>query len=329
MLAGHTTLLWFLIRSVTIRPAVISTRSSWTWRWHLQGGRQPVALSALRDGLGAATTRTSGRVSTTGHHRQHLFLQRDRARRPARRRRRRRARGSPTCSRRAGRGKYLLVTDPLDGSSDIDVNVSVRQHLLVLRAPRAGEGRDSRGLPAARPGTVCAGYAVRAGDDAWCSPPGAGCTRSPSTRPGASSSSPGVDPRFPRDRRYDRSRAAGSGSRGRRYVDEVPRRPVRTRHRDFNMRWIASLVAETHRIPDQGGVPPPRDLKDPAKPGPAAAALREPTRSRSSSSRPAARRHGASGSSTSPDNRPAPARAVHLRVDRRGRALIDRYHREH
>ena len=40
------------------------------------------------------------------------------------------------------------------------------------------------------------------------------------------------------------------------------------RYRDFNTRWIASLVAETHRILTRGGVfLYPRDTKDPAKPG--------------------------------------------------------------
>ncbi len=38
--------------------------------------------------------------------------------------------------------------------------------------------------------------------------------------------------------------------------------------RDFNMRWVASMVADVHRILTRGGIfIYPRDLKDPSKPG--------------------------------------------------------------
>jgi fructose-1,6-bisphosphatase I/sedoheptulose-1,7-bisphosphatase len=53
-----------------------------------------------------------------------------------------------------------------------------------------------------------------------------------------------------------------------RYVDECLAGSTGPRGRDFNMRWIASMVAEAHRILMRGGVfMYPRDLKDPAKPG--------------------------------------------------------------
>ena len=53
-----------------------------------------------------------------------------------------------------------------------------------------------------------------------------------------------------------------------RYVDECLAGSSGPRDRDFNMRWIASLVAETHRILMRGGVfLYPRDTKDPARNG--------------------------------------------------------------
>ena len=53
-----------------------------------------------------------------------------------------------------------------------------------------------------------------------------------------------------------------------RYVDECLAGQTGPRGADFNMRWIASLVAETHRILMRGGVfMYPRDSKDPGKPG--------------------------------------------------------------
>jgi fructose-1,6-bisphosphatase len=54
----------------------------------------------------------------------------------------------------------------------------------------------------------------------------------------------------------------------RRYVEEALAGSKGPRGKDFNMRWIASLVAEAHRILTRGGVfMYPRDTKDAAKPG--------------------------------------------------------------
>jgi fructose-1,6-bisphosphatase I/sedoheptulose-1,7-bisphosphatase len=58
------------------------------------------------------------------------------------------------------RGKYLLLFDPLDGSSNIDVNVSVGSIFSVLRARTPGQ--DPLPEDFLQPGTrqVCAGYAI-------------------------------------------------------------------------------------------------------------------------------------------------------------------------
>ena len=54
----------------------------------------------------------------------------------------------------------------------------------------------------------------------------------------------------------------------RRYIQECLAGRTGPRGRDFNMRWIASLVAETYRILTRGGVfLYPKDNKEPAKPG--------------------------------------------------------------
>ena len=60
-----------------------------------------------------------------------------------------------------------------------------------------------------------------------------------------------------------------------RYVEECLAGKNGARGKDFNMRWIASLVAEVHRILMRGGLfMYPKDTKDPAQAGPAAPALR-------------------------------------------------------
>jgi fructose-1,6-bisphosphatase I len=54
----------------------------------------------------------------------------------------------------------------------------------------------------------------------------------------------------------------------RRYIEELLAGKTGPRERDFNMRWVASMVADVHRILTRGGVfIYPRDLKDPSKPG--------------------------------------------------------------
>ena len=54
----------------------------------------------------------------------------------------------------------------------------------------------------------------------------------------------------------------------RRYIDELLAGKTGPRGRDFNMRWVASMVADVHRILTRGGIfMYPRDLKDPSKPG--------------------------------------------------------------
>lgn len=169
------------------------------------------------------------------------------------------------------RGKYLLVFDPLDGSSNIDVNVSVGSIFSILRAPNPGA--DPNVDDFLQPGSeqVCAGYAlygpstmlvltVGTGLHAFTLDPGLG--EFILTRP--SIQIPQVAKEFAinaSNRRFWEPAVT-------RYIDECLAGRSGPRQRDFNMRWVASLVAETHRILTRGGVfLYPRDSKDPDKPG--------------------------------------------------------------
>jgi len=54
----------------------------------------------------------------------------------------------------------------------------------------------------------------------------------------------------------------------RRYIEELLAGKTGPRGADFNMRWVASMVADVHRILTRGGIfIYPRDLKDASKPG--------------------------------------------------------------
>ncbi|PLX73443.1 MAG: class 1 fructose-bisphosphatase [Azoarcus sp.] len=169
------------------------------------------------------------------------------------------------------RGKYLLVFDPLDGSSNIDVNVAVGSIFSILRAPTPGE--DAVADDFLQPGTrqVAAGYAIYGPSTMLVLSVGtgvAGFTFNPIlgdfflTHP---------DIRVPdttREFAINSSNSRFWEPPVRRYVDECLAGRSGPRGADFNMRWIASLVAETHRILMRGGVfLYPRDSKDPSRPG--------------------------------------------------------------
>ncbi len=173
------------------------------------------------------------------------------------------------------RGKYLLVFDPLDGSSNIDVNVSVGSVFSILRAPEdvIESGRDVVEADFLQPGAaqVAAGYAIYGPTTMLVLSVGngvAGFTLHPNlgefvlTHP---------DIQVPPDTREFAINASNSRfwePPVKRYVDECLAGSTGPRGKDFNMRWIASMVAEAHRILMRGGVfMYPRDTKDPSKPG--------------------------------------------------------------
>ncbi len=173
------------------------------------------------------------------------------------------------------RGKYLLVFDPLDGSSNIDVNVSVGSIFSILRAPDevASGQRPLTEADFLQTGAVqvAAGYALYGPTTMFVLTVGsgvAGFTLNPNlgefmlTHP---------DIKVPEDTHEFAINASNSRfwePPVKRYVDECLAGATGPRGRDFNMRWIASMVAEAHRILMRGGVfMYPRDLKDPAKPG--------------------------------------------------------------
>ncbi len=173
------------------------------------------------------------------------------------------------------RGKYLLVFDPLDGSSNIDVNVSVGSIFSILRLPGHDEapGRDVTEADFLQPGSeqVAAGYAIYGPTTMFMLTVGdgvVGFTLDPNlgefklTHPSV---------RVPEDTHEFAINSSNSRfwePPVKRYVDECLAGKTGPRGKDFNMRWIASLVAEAHRILMRGGVfLYPRDTKDPSKPG--------------------------------------------------------------
>ena len=173
------------------------------------------------------------------------------------------------------RGKYLLVFDPLDGSSNIDVNVSVGSIFSILRAPQdvVDSGRDVTEADFLQPGAaqVAAGYALYGPTTMLVLTVGngvAGFTLNPNLGEFVLTHATIQVPADTQEFAINSSNSRFWEPPVKRYVDECLAGKPGPRCKDFNMRWIASMVAEAHRILMRGGVfLYPRDSKDATKPG--------------------------------------------------------------
>ena len=173
------------------------------------------------------------------------------------------------------RGKYLLVFDPLDGSSHIDVNVSVGSIFSILRAPQQviASGRDVVEADFLQPGAaqVAAGYAIYGPTTQLVLTVGngvAGFTLNPNLGEFVLTHNPISVPPDTHDFSINSSNSRYWEPPVKRYVDECQAGRTGVRGKDFNMRWINSMVAEVHRILMRGGMfMDPRDTQDATRPG--------------------------------------------------------------
>ncbi|HEX4510108.1 MAG TPA: class 1 fructose-bisphosphatase [Burkholderiaceae bacterium] len=173
------------------------------------------------------------------------------------------------------RGKYLLLFDPLDGSSNIDVNGSVGSIFSILRAPPdvVLSGRDVTEEDFLQPGAaqVAAGYAIYGPTTQFVLTVGngvAGFTLHPQLGEFTLTHPRIRVPEESQEFAINTSNARFWEPPVKRYVDECLEGRSGPRGKDFNMRWIASLVAEAHRILTRGGVfLYPRDTREAGKAG--------------------------------------------------------------
>ena len=151
------------------------------------------------------------------------------------------------------RGKYLLLFDPLDGSSNIDVNVSVGSIFSIQRTPNPGEHATVADFLQCGAEQVFAGYAIYGPSTMLVISVGSGThgfTLDPElgefilTHPGI------VVPAVTSEFAINMSNSRFWEPAVKRYVDECLAGKIGPRGRDFNMRWVASLVAEAHRVSD-------------------------------------------------------------------------------
>ena len=167
-------------------------------------------------------------------------------------------------------GEYLLLFDPLDGSSNIDVNVSIGTIFSELRKPEGAAVSEADFLQSGSQ-QVAAGYCVYGPQTTLVLTVGRGVAMFTLDREQGSFVLTQEHVTVPEDTlefAINMSNMRHWDAPTRRYIDECLQGADGVRGKNFNMRWIASMVADVHRILTRGGVfMYPWDKREPNKPG--------------------------------------------------------------
>lgn len=153
-------------------------------------------------------------------------------------------------------GHLVVALDPVDGSSNVDVNAPVGTIFSVLPGPapggdvaaallRPGRAQLAAGMVVYGPATVLV-LTLGEGTDVYALDPRNGDFRL--ARRGV------VLPDDSREYAVNASNARHWGPGVTAYVADLVRGEAGPRGRDVNMRWLAALVAEAYRILTRGGI---------------------------------------------------------------------------
>ena len=167
-------------------------------------------------------------------------------------------------------GEYLLLFDPLDGSSNIDVNVSIGTIFSVLVKPE-GAGVSEQDFLQKGTKQVAAGYCVYGPQTTLVMTVGDGVMVFTLDREQGSFVLTQEHLKIPEDTKefaVNMSNQRHWAAPVKRYIGECMDGRDGPRGKDFNMRWVGSMVADVHRILSRGGVfLYPWDNREPEKPG--------------------------------------------------------------
>jgi fructose-1,6-bisphosphatase I len=168
---------------------------------------------------------------------------------------------------------YLVLFDPLDGSSNIDVNVSIGTIFSILKKPSGLQGgsADQSTEMFLQPGSeqIIAGYVAYGPSIQLIITLGNGTTAFTLDQNEWWMTTPRMQiPAETKEFAINASNARHWEPPVKRYVDEMLAGKTGPLGKDFNMRWIASMVADVHRVLTRGGTfMYPRDAREPDKPG--------------------------------------------------------------
>ena len=169
------------------------------------------------------------------------------------------------------KGEYLLLFDPLDGSSNIDVNVSIGTIFSVLKKPEGSKGVSEEDFLQPGSAQAAAGYCVYGPQTTLVLTVGDGVAMFTLDREQGSFVLTQEGVKIPEDTKefaINMSNMRHWDAPVKRYIDECLAGKEGPRGKDFNMRWVASMVADVHRILTRGGIfMYPWDQREPTKPG--------------------------------------------------------------
>ena len=165
-------------------------------------------------------------------------------------------------------GGYLVLFDPLDGSSNIDVNISVGTIFSILAKPEGALDTESflqKGQDQVGSGYVLYGpqtqlvFTLKHGVFVF--------TLNEQNEFVLTQENPQI-PAATKEFAINMSNRRHWFAPMQQYIDELLAGETGARGKNYNMRWVASMVAEIHRILMRGGVfMYPQDKRDPSKPG--------------------------------------------------------------
>ena len=166
-------------------------------------------------------------------------------------------------------GQYLVLFDPLDGSSNIDINMCVGTIFSILPAQNAVT--QAADFMQAGTAQVAAGYVLYGPSTMLVLTVGAGVvmfTLDPNTHTFLLTTEHVQVTPDTQEFAINSSNQRHWENPVKHYIDELLAGKTSVREKDFNMRWVACMVGDIHRILCRGGIfLYPYDLKDPQKAG--------------------------------------------------------------
>jgi len=170
-----------------------------------------------------------------------------------------------------GKGPYLLLFDPLDGSSNIDVNVSIGTIFSILKKIDSSSAVSEADFLQAGHQQIAAGYVLYGPQTILVLTTGSGVNMFTLDRSKNQFLLTSANVQIPKDTKefaINMSNMRHWAPPVQRYVSECLAGKTGVREKDFNMRWVASMVADVHRILVRGGIfMYPWDQREPHKPG--------------------------------------------------------------
>lgn len=155
------------------------------------------------------------------------------------------------------KGKYLIAFDPLDGSSNIEVNLSIGTIFSIMRAPEGKKTITAEDFMQKGKSQVAAGFCIYGPTTILILSTGQGVNGFTLDRNVGEFVLTHPDIRVPEDTAefaINMSNHRFWEEPMRRYVDECVQGKAGGREKDFNMRWLASMVAEVYRVLMRGGL---------------------------------------------------------------------------